>query len=133
MSPNSRASLIRAATSRRLIGREVLDLRLELLQPLLGDQRFTSHVVVLFLVLYRPHEAGLPAQKRPKRDASLRARARAGARDYSDAARRLEPPAARRGGPSGEQLADLVEARRVRWKRVGAPGPRSRARSTYQG
>ena len=44
MSPNSRASLMRSATSRRFSRGEVLDLLLELLEPFRGEDDVLLHV-----------------------------------------------------------------------------------------
>ena len=115
MSPNSRASLIRSATSRRFVGREMLDLRLQLLQPFLGDQSFTSHVRSSSSSSAAPAQGGLPAQKRPKARRLGRARARAG---RAIIAMRFARRPCRRGAAGPAASSSRTSSRlSVRWKR----------------
>ena len=107
MSPNSRASLIALRDLAALDGREMLDLRLQLLEPLLGDQRFTSHVLSSSFVLYPPEER-VPGIEMPETRSRIPARGPGSGADYSEAPRRPRCAAGSAcRGPCGEQLADL--------------------------
>ena len=96
MSPNSRASLMRSATSRRLRRAQVLDLGLELLVSLGCEYYFSGHVST-----YEKTPRPLAGGREPKR----------GTRKYSDALQRRQYSGA--FGPDFRQSALLQRCARI--------------------
>ena len=120
MSPNSRASLIRSATSRRRVVVQVLELLLELLEPFRGEDDVAWSIGCVSCGLEEPD------RKTPDRGALPTGARQRG--QYSEPARRLRPAPRARLAARARAARASIDRRRVRWnasadRRARTPQP----------
>ena len=135
MSPNSRASLIRAATSRRLVVERMLDLLFQLLETLGGDDRLTTHLHYLAFGLGGAPKRMTPRPKKTPRCSRLTSRTWAQSRGIIARADGGQSNRSQRhaSGSASEPISSLARSRpALRWSSSTSAGGAC-SRSLYQG